>query len=327
MSQDRRSATRPVSGHFPTGSLPLVAHETSVRWDASLVAKSVAAGLIAGPWKKKSDVVTPSTGWRTDMNLPFRSRSLAIRSIGLVLILATAAGCKPPPSQAPTATPAPSGNSPAVSPGQNGTAASAPIDLQSQWKASKEADSEDVKRLFAMGAYDRPVIGRERQSITNETLKEVWFNWNGTGFGIDDNDFMIIDKFPNLTRISITGEKITDASLPLIAKKKALKYLELRAVPITDAGITLLKDLTELESLNLSGTSITGEGLTALSDLTKLKSLYLRQCPNINDGSIEHLARLKTLTKLDVEATGVSTKGGEQLKAALPNCTIFVSLR
>src|SRR5687768_1592166 len=26
--------------HFPTGSLPLVAHETSVRWDASLVAKS-----------------------------------------------------------------------------------------------------------------------------------------------------------------------------------------------------------------------------------------------------------------------------------------------
>ena len=71
------------------------------------------------------------------------------------------------------------------------------------------------------------------------------------GVGVQDSDLSLIAQFPNLTRLRMENN------------------------PITDLGISSLKSLTKLEVLNLNGTRITADALESLGKIKSLKSLYL----------------------------------------------------
>ena len=238
----------------------------------------------------------------------------------LAALLIGFVGCKPPPNSAPT-TASSSAAPTSAQTAPSGAPAAPAYDWQAQYKASRDADSEDVKKLFALGAQDPNSLTKDRTPFTNETLTTVEF------FGahdIDDQDFAIIDKFPNLETIRLVNEKLTDASLPLVGKKHSLKSLALKGMPITDAGIAHLKDLKQLEVLDLSATAITDDGLAILDNMPNLKSLMLALCTGVTDKSVERFSRLNTLTLLDLQQSGVSPERESDLKASLPNCKVLL---
>ncbi|MCE9524458.1 MAG: hypothetical protein K8R36_00220 [Planctomycetales bacterium] len=180
------------------------------------------------------------------------------------------------------------------------------------------ADSDDVKRLLAVGGVIPPQLG-PKQFLTNESIKDIQF----TNQPQSDADFAIIEKFPNARMIVMQSGKITDAGLSSVAKLKHLKELWITSTPISDAGLVHLQELVDLERLVLNSTPISDDGLKNFRGMKKLKSLHLVNCGGITDKGIDELENLKSLEQLYVESTRVTAAGADRLRAALPNCKII----
>ena len=100
--------------------------------------------------------------------------------------------------------------------------------------------------------------------------------------------------------------------------------LNLQNTVTTDKGMAEIGKLANLESLNLGYTTVGDDGLAMLSGLTKMKTLLL-DTVDLSDAGISHVAGLKQLEELDLYHTLVTEKGYQQLKQALPACTIQYS--
>lgn len=114
----------------------------------------------------------------------------------------------------------------------------------------------------------------------------------------------------------------------LLAQLPALKFLLIwgEIAPLSLEGF---KVLTQLETLQLMNTYLRGQtrrGLKAILAMPGLKHLELQE-GNINDITVQELARATTLVSLKFSGTQVSADGLSKLKAALPNCRIEGQLR
>ena len=116
---------------------------------------------------------------------------------------------------------------------------------------------------------------------------------------------------------------INDDDLKVIANLKQLELLDLRNANLTDQGLSEIAKLTNLEVLDLSFTAITDAGLKHLANMPKLKSLYLCNNAKISNKGILALGTIKSLEKVWVNDTFVTTQGIEELKKALPNVTVI----
>ena len=96
---------------------------------------------------------------------------------------------------------------------------------------------------------------------------------------------------------------------------------DLHGTDVTDAELVHLKDLTSLQWLNLSEPGVTDAGLVHLKELTSLQTLFLSGT-RVTDAGLVHLKDLTSLQKLIVIGTQVTDAGVEELRAALPECTI-----
>ena len=67
--------------------------------------------------------------------------------------------------------------------------------------------------------------------------------------------------------------------------------------------------------------TVTDRGTETLSGLPQLEQLSLRNS-KITDVSVDNLAKLKTLKRLDVVNTGLTPNGLTRLRAALPNTEV-----
>jgi hypothetical protein len=100
-----------------------------------------------------------------------------------------------------------------------------------------------------------------------------------------------------VTWLSLTGTRVTDAGLPVLEKFANLTRLHLDRTHVTDAGLRHLAGLTRLEYLNLYGSGVTDAGLGQLGGLGALRHLYAWQ-------------------------TGVTPAGAERLRARLPKLVV-----
>ena len=89
----------------------------------------------------------------------------------------------------------------------------------------------------------------------------------------------------------------------------------------TNAELKYLKGLTNLQTLDLNFSYVTDAGLKHLKGLTNLQTLYLSRT-SITDAGLGHLQEITSLQDLRLDATDVTDEGAEELRKALPNCTV-----
>jgi hypothetical protein len=148
------------------------------------------------------------------------------------------------------------------------------------------------------------------------------------GSAIDDatiDDLVQIDK---LQSIFLTDSQVTKAGIQRLAELPNLQYLNLSCLNLStsnidDAALGYLKEMPSLTTLGLVRIpGITDGGLEQVSQIENLKELVLAVA--VSDAGVAHLKKLPHLTKLVLSGTRVTSKGVDDLKEALPHCTIIV---
>ncbi len=138
---------------------------------------------------------------------------------------------------------------------------------------------------------------------------------------VRDEDFARLRNLPHFTTL-IAGE--TALGDEAIARLKGLPQLEgvyLSGTKLTDVGLKSLTRFQKLKHLHVAGTQVTDEGVASITAWANLSFLFLDRCA-ITDQSVGVLARQTSLRHLHVAGTKLSQAGGEQLRAALPQCKI-----
>lgn len=106
-----------------------------------------------------------------------------------------------------------------------------------------------------------------------------------------------------------------------IGTLKQLQVLNLSETRVAEWGLRKLSVLKQLRSLDLTGTKVTDESMKTLSTLKQLQWLDLTGT-SLTDVSLKHLSTLKELRLLDLSGTHVTLAGVDELRKALPECTI-----
>jgi tRNA A-37 threonylcarbamoyl transferase component Bud32/peroxiredoxin/Leucine-rich repeat (LRR) protein/multidrug resistance efflux pump len=138
-----------------------------------------------------------------------------------------------------------------------------------------------------------------------------------------------LENLHSLRRLSLPG-KIKDDDLASLKNFPQLEELSVQQAPITDKGLRHLAALKSLKAIMLGTIQATDAGYAALKDLPVLERLYLHdQGPlhhyesGIGDGGLAHVARIPTLTFLDLSGSRVTDRGLAQLKQ-LPALEVLV---
>lgn len=106
----------------------------------------------------------------------------------------------------------------------------------------------------------------------SETVKQLKLDNTET----DDAELTkICSENPELTELTLSGTKITDAGLENLLQLKKLKKLRLSKTAITDRGMSALAKCERIEDLDLSQTEIGDFGVRELTALPRLKRLNL----------------------------------------------------
>jgi len=127
------------------------------------------------------------------------------------------------------------------------------------------------------------------------------------------SDLSQLVKLTNLKKLTLYNTQFSDLS-PL-AKLTNLESLGLNNAQVSD--VSPLANLTKLEGLDLSGT-----GVSDVSPLAKLTELDWLMLSNTQVSDVSPLANLTKLEHLYLHHTQVSEEAIEQLKKALPQCSI-----
>lgn len=133
---------------------------------------------------------------------------------------------------------------------------------------------------------------------------------------------------PQVEELNLDQTDVSDKGMRHVATLRNLKKLVVYdgRPGIGDLGLARLKGHGKLESLELVLTRVTDEGLVVLKDLPKLRSLVLysqpRLGPLLTDAGLVHLEGLTRLETLELTGGWASEPAVEDLRKALPNCTI-----
>jgi Leucine-rich repeat (LRR) protein len=144
------------------------------------------------------------------------------------------------------------------------------------------------------------------------------------GTGIGDEGLAHLKHLTTLDTLRLHGTRVTDAGLAYLEPMKSLTMLFLDSTDVADAGLMHLKEMTKLSILFLGYTKIVGPGLVHLAGLPSLRHLDLPGAP-LTDAAVEPLKQMKHLQVLSINTTGMSEGAVEELRRALPDCTIRTS--
>jgi uncharacterized membrane protein/mono/diheme cytochrome c family protein len=134
------------------------------------------------------------------------------------------------------------------------------------------AISNDDNHIRAVGYnLEQPLKQSiEKLSIIKEQLVELKLSSSG----IKDEDIASISSLPNIEKLWLDGNKITDLYLEKLVTLDKLSYLNLASTLISKNGIVQLKKLPALKNIYLYATKVTGEDLTQLKTEWKGVKIY-----------------------------------------------------
>ena len=157
--------------------------------------------------------------------------------------------------------------------------------------------------------------GKAKFNKNGDVDEVVWQNAE-----ITDDDLVILQKFPFLSTLDLTGTPITDVGLKHLEGLDFLRHLFLLGTPITDAGVKELESQghSRLEWLCLDETKVTDKGVKSLESFQRLVMLHLATQGGITDACIDSLIKLPDLREIKLEGTKVTEDGKANLKKANP---------
>jgi len=144
---------------------------------------------------------------------------------------------------------------------------------------------------------------------------------------ITDKALSSLSSLENLEFLSLYGNRISDEGMSELAKLTNLQFLDLSLVGITDKGIHTLAPLKRLQALYLLyntgflGPRLTDHCMATISGFQDLNHLSLVGA-GITDNCFDEFAKLKNLSRLEIQYTRVSNAGVERLQTLLPHTRI-----
>jgi len=220
-------------------------------------------------------------------------------------------------------------------------------DVREALRVPKHATDADLKRLLARNVGIRSLSLESCASITDAGLAHVADLSNLASLDlsgcerITDVGLAHLASLERLRSLRISfADGLTAGGLEQVARLKSLRALRISACDgVTDEGLKLLASLTELESLELDLLdNITDKGLRPLRRLQRLEILSLGDCERLTGAALEtvvelpaltslnlvglrrirprqvaHLKRLKNLTDLALDDSGITDDGLRQI--------------
>jgi len=176
--------------------------------------------------------------------------------------------------------------------------------------------------------FDRvTVVQLERKKISREALAAIgklpsleYLDLNVADFPADGLAPLAGCRL--LKYLKLYGTGIGDADLGFLADTGVLEELGLSDTQVGDDCLESVVRLRGLRLLELNHTRVTSAGLAKLATCRKLEQLELYET-EVNDDGLTHLKKMPTLRHLDLRATKVTPAGVDDLRRALPNCTIY----
>lgn len=132
-----------------------------------------------------------------------------------------------------------------------------------------------------------------------------------------------ICEIQSLRRLSAHKIPLTDADVATLVHKKDWKYLQFRRTKITDAAIQAIATLPRLTHLDIGEEGISSTGIQALAASDSLEWLDLRFCKNLDDATVDALAKMKRLRKVRLlEKNMISAEAVKRLAAQRPELLV-----
>ncbi len=167
------------------------------------------------------------------------------------------------------------------------------------------------------------------------------------GTKVTDHGLAHLNKLTNLTTLNLSETAITGEGLAHLPNARKMHYLYAGDSKFNDAGMANLKQYPELDRLFLTKTGITDAGLSNIEGLTGLRCLLLEDTQVSDDGLVHleglnklaylwldrtkitgpglvHLKKLGNLRSLKLGGTTIGSRAIQDLKKALPRCSISV---
>jgi Leucine-rich repeat (LRR) protein len=125
---------------------------------------------------------------------------------------------------------------------------------------------------------------------------------------------------PTMRKLIFGSPQISDAAVAYIVQAfPYIEYLELTGTKITANGLQQLQKLSELRTLRLITTCIGDDDLEFVANLHDLTELVVG-IPQVTDNGLRHLRSLSNLRVLDLQETAVTDAGVRDLLSNSLNC-------
>jgi hypothetical protein len=186
-------------------------------------------------------------------------------------------------------------------------------------RRSIEATRRERAALIGMGCDDLEVGYDNSENAPHDNRFELsrwrWPSWAWARrlLGDDFPRHVIVLHFWRATGC--------DRGLRYVGAFRELQVLDLANVQVSDRDTPPIAELKELRALYLHDTNISNESLVHLHDLRHLRVLNLNGT-GVDDDGMKHLEHLSSLNRLTVKQTAVTRTRVEELRRALPRCTI-----
>ena len=123
----------------------------------------------------------------------------------------------------------------------------------------------------------------------------------------------------NLRAVRLLDIMTGDRAAAALARLPRLASLHLRQALISAEGLGELARSPSLRELVVDDSGVDDQGVKMLAGLKDLRSLSLRDNPAVTDGSIDYLATMASLKRVDLRGTAVTPEGLSRLRSARPD--------
>ncbi len=190
--------------------------------------------------------------------------------------------------------------------------------LAVEMKKAKE-QAEAVEAIW-LGQYDYQLdpSANEGEPLGPPWLRKLlgddFFNNVSEAELDDETQVERLKTVPELRKLTLRFDNVTDAVLDNVTVLTQLEELELNGSGATDAGVDKLKALPQLRVLWLSGTRVTDAAMEHLDAWSRLEDLDL-DGTRITDATLKRVTRLSRIKSLAIAKTAVTDAGLEELKS------------
>ncbi len=166
-------------------------------------------------------------------------------------------------------------------------------------------------------------LGNVMENLRLNKLKSLTIlDLDSTGIG--KTEILAMNLPASLHEVDVSSNELNDNAVTVLANLPNLKRLVLYENPITDQSIQLIQELKNLETLDLSFTKVNGPVLSRLSNLKRLRELMVEGI-GLDDDSISNLTVLSHLNTLDISDNPITDTGMGKLSVMKNLHTLYIT--